>query len=475
MGRKISQEKKRLTDIEVIDIAEEGKGVGRTDDLVIFIEKAIPGDLVDVELIRKKKNFAEAKVVALKRPSIHRREAFCEHFGVCGGCKWQHMDYEAQLHYKQKSVDNALTRIGKVDTTAMEPILPSEQTRYYRNKLEYTFSNKRWLTQADIDSGAEHELNALGFHVPLRFDKILDVTHCYLQSDPSNAIRNELRNFTLEKQVSYYDLRNHEGALRNLIIRTSSTGDIMVVVVFAYPTDEQITAVMEFLRKRFPEISSLQYIMNQKKNDTIFDQEVVLYAGKDHIVEEMALPGKLASVKYKIGAKSFYQTNSEQAYQLYCITKEFANLSGTELVYDLYTGAGTIANFIARDVQRVIGIEYVPSAIEDAKANAALNGITNTAFFAGDMKDVLTADFIHQHGQPDVVITDPPRAGMHPDVINRLLELGAPKVVYVSCNAATQARDLALLSEKYTVKRIKPVDMFPQTQHVENVVLLELK
>lgn len=475
MKKRIPQEKKLLENIEVIDIAEEGKGVGKTDDLVIFIEKAIPGDVVDVELIRKKKNFAEAKITRIKQASTHRLAAFCAHFGVCGGCKWQHMDYGAQLYYKQKSVDNALSRIGKVDTSTMEDILPSDQTSYYRNKLEYTFSNKRWLTAEDIASGEEHEMNALGFHVPLRFDKILDIKHCYLQKDPSNAIRNELEAFTLEEGISYYDLRNHEGALRNLMIRTATTGDLMVVVVFAYPTQAQITQVMEFLKNRFPEISSLQYIINQKKNDTIFDQEIITYAGKDHIFEEMALPNGSKKLRYKIGAKSFYQTNSEQAYELYRITSEFAELKGDELVYDLYTGAGTIANFVARDVKQVIGIEYVPSAIEDAKLNSQLNGITNTLFFAGDMKEVLTPDFMEVHGKPDLVITDPPRAGMHPDVVARLLELESPRIVYVSCNAATQARDLALLSEKYEVKRIKPVDMFPHTQHVENVVLLELK
>ncbi|GAA4802916.1 23S rRNA (uracil(1939)-C(5))-methyltransferase RlmD [Olivibacter ginsenosidimutans] len=475
MSRRIPQEKKQLTDIEVIDIAEEGKGVGKTDDLVVFIEKAIPGDRVDVELIRKKKNFAEARITQIKNFSKHRVDAFCKHFGTCGGCKWQHMDYEAQLFYKQKSVDNALSRIGKVDTATMEAILPSTKTKYYRNKLEYTFSNKRWLTNEDIAHGEAQELNALGFHVPLRFDKILAIEHCYLQRDPSNAIRNELHEFALAHHISYYDLRNHEGALRNLMIRTTTTNDLMVVVVFAYPTDEQITLVMEFLRKRFPEISSLQYMVNQKKNDTIFDQEIVLYAGNDYIVEEMPLDETRNVLKYKIGAKSFYQTNAEQAYELYRLTREFAGFKGDELVYDLYTGAGTIANFIAKDVRQVIGIEYVPSAIEDAKLNSAWNGIQNTQFFAGDMKDVLTPAFVQQHGKPDVVISDPPRAGMHPDVVQRLLELGAPKIVYVSCNAATQARDLALLSTSYKISRIKPVDMFPHTQHVENVVLLELK
>ncbi|HWV70206.1 MAG TPA: 23S rRNA (uracil(1939)-C(5))-methyltransferase RlmD [Pseudosphingobacterium sp.] len=475
MRKKIPQERRVIENIAVIDIAEEGKGVGKADDMVLFIDKAIPGDIVDVEVLRKKKNFAEAKIKEIKQRSEHRRDAFCDHFGVCGGCKWQHMDYPAQLFYKQKSVDNALTRIGKMDTSTMESILPSEKTTYYRNKLEYTFSNKRWLTAEDVASEEEHNMNALGFHVPLRFDKILDIEHCYLQRDPSNTIRNELRKFTIENHISYYDLRNHEGALRNLMIRTSTTGDMMVVVVFAYANEEQIALVMNFLKNRFPEITSLLYIINQKKNDTIFDQEIVLYAGIDHIFEEMPLNNEGAKLKFKIVAKSFYQTNSEQAYELYKITKEFAGFKGNELVYDLYTGAGTIANFIAHEVKQVIGIEYVPAAIEDAKLNSQLNSIDNTTFFAGDMKDVLTPDFMREHGKPDVVITDPPRAGMHPDVVTRLLELASPKIVYVSCNAATQARDLAMLAEKYEIKRIKPVDMFPHTQHVENVVLLELR
>ncbi|WP_028295985.1 23S rRNA (uracil(1939)-C(5))-methyltransferase RlmD [Olivibacter sitiensis] len=470
MGNRKPRENRLIENLSVIDIAEEGKGVAKADELVLFIDKAIPGDVVDVSLYRKKKNFGEASIVAIRQASPYRTEAFCQHFGTCGGCKWQHMDYAAQLIYKQKSVENALSRIGKVDIEPMESILPSAQTRYYRNKLEYTFSNKRWLTAADVSSGEQHEdMDALGFHVPLRFDKILDIDHCYLQADPSNAIRNGLRDFTKQHAISYYDLRRHSGALRNLMIRTSTTGDLMVVVVFAYPTEEEIDLVMEYLKEGFPAITSLQYIVNQKKNDTIFDQEIVCYHGaEDHIFEQMG------DLRFKIGAKSFYQTNSVQAYELYKIAKDFASFTGNEKVYDLYTGAGTIANFVARDVTEVIGVEYVPSAIEDAYINSEINGIENTKFYAGDMKDVLVPAFIEEHGKPDVVITDPPRAGMHPDVVARLLEMEAPKIVYVSCNAATQARDLALLSEKYMVKRIKPVDMFPHTQHVENVVLLEL-
>lgn len=468
MGRRIPQEKKQLQNIEIFDIAEEGKGVGRHEDLILFIEKAIPGDIVDVELQRKKKNFAEGRVTRIVTPSKHRIEPFCPHFGTCGGCKWQHMSYQAQLEFKQLSVDNALSRIGKVDTSAMESILGSKETTYYRNKLEYTFSNKRWLTSID-EQVDENDMNALGFHVPGRFDKILDVQHCYLQQEPSNDLRNSIREFAVQNNISFYDLRQHEGALRNLIIRTSSTGETMVVVVFAYPQEGQVDLVMNFVAEKFPDITSLLYIINQKRNDTIFDQDIQVFKGRDFIYEQME------GLKFKVGAKSFYQTNSAQAYELYKITREFADLKGDELVYDLYTGAGTIANFVARSAKAVVGVEYVPTAIEDAKINSEINGISNTKFYAGDMKDVLTAEFVEQHGKPDVVITDPPRAGMHADVVHRILEMQAPKVVYVSCNAATQARDLEMLSEKYQVERIKPVDMFPQTQHVENVVLLKLK
>jgi 23S rRNA (uracil1939-C5)-methyltransferase len=461
--------------LSIIDIAEEGKGVGKADELVIFVDKAVPGDVVDVRLMKKKKNFAEAVIEKLHTPSEFRKDPFCAHFGTCGGCKWQHMEYDAQLKFKQQTVTSALQRLAKVDTSAMEPILGSAENRYYRNKLEYTFSNKRWLDASDMLEDAEgREMNALGFHVPGRFDKILDIEHCYLQAEPSNSLRLRVREYCLKNNLSFYDLRNHEGAMRNLIIRTSSNGEVMVVVVFAYAEQMQIDGLMEHLKLSFPEISSLQYIINHKKNDTIFDQEIITYAGRDYIFEEMPL-GNGQKVKFKIGAKSFYQTNSHQAYELYRITKEFADLQSDDLVYDLYTGAGTIANFVAKDVKQVVGVEYVPTAIEDAKFNAELNGINNTIFYAGDMKDILTRDFIAEHGKPNVVITDPPRAGMHADVVERLLEMEAEKIVYVSCNVATQARDIALLKEKYDVVRIKPVDMFPHTQHVENVVLLKLR
>jgi len=415
MGRRIPQDNKILSNIEIFDIAEEGKGVGRHEELVLFIDKAIPGDIVDVELQRKKKNFAEGKVIAIQQESPHRITPFCPHFGVCGGCKWQHMSYDAQLTFKQQYVDNALSRIGKVDTSFMEDILPSAQTQYYRNKLEYTFSNKRWLTNRDEEVAPE-SMNALGFHVPGRFDKILDIDHCYLQQDPSNQIRNAVGAFAKENGITFYDLREHAGALRNLIIRTSSTGEVMVIVVFAYPEEGQVELMMNHISALFPEIASLLYIINQKRNDTIFDQEVLIYKGRDFIYEEME------GLKFKVGAKSFYQTNSRQAYELYKVTRDFADLKGDELVYDLYTGAGTIANFVAKSAREVVGVEYVPTAIEDAKVNSEINGVYNTKFYAGDMKDVLTADFVALHGKPDVIITDPPRAGMHADVVARILD-----------------------------------------------------
>ena len=466
--KKIPADKKFLNNIQVIDIAEEGKGVGKSDDLVIFIDKAVPGDVVDVELLRRKKKFYEGRIQNIVKPSDHRTEPFCDHFGVCGGCKWQHLKYDAQLLFKQKSVVDALQRLAKVDTSGIEPILGSKETSYYRNKLEYTFSDKRWLTDGDMRSDQEMEMNALGYHIPGRFDKILDIEHCYLQADPSNNIRNKVREYALANKISFYNLKNHEGSLRNLIIRTSSTGELMVIVVFAYVEEEQIKGMMEFISNEFKNLKSLLYIINQKKNDTIFDQDIHVFEGADHIFENMN------GLKFKIGPKSFYQTNSEQAFELYKITKYFAGFKGDELVYDLYTGAGTIANFIAGSVKSVVGIEYVPTAIEDAKINSEINAIENTSFFAGDMKDILNAEFIQTHGKPDVVITDPPRAGMHADVVKRLLEMEAEKIVYVSCNAATQARDIALMKDKYEVSRIRPVDMFPHTQHVENVVLLTL-
>jgi 23S rRNA (uracil1939-C5)-methyltransferase len=459
----------RFENVTVIDIAEEGKGVGKTEDFVLFIEKAVPGDVVDVEVYRKKKNFGEAKITALLQPSQHRTEPFCEHFGTCGGCKWQHMTYEAQLLFKQKAVTDALSRLAKVEVGHTLPIVASPADRYYRNKLEYTFSNKRWLYDGENRTDDPIEMSALGFHIPGRFDKILDIHHCYLQADPSNDIRLKIRDYAKLHGISFYDVRAHTGALRNLIIRTSSTGELMVIVVFAHASEDEVNSLMGYVEQEFSQITSLLYILNQKMNDTIFDQEVVAWKGPEYIHEHMD------EIKFRIGPKSFYQTNAIQAQRLYEIARDFAGFTGDELVYDLYTGAGTIANFVAGSVKEVIGVEYVPQAIEDAKVNSEINNIHNTKFYAGDMKDVLNAEFVAQHGKPDVIITDPPRAGMHADVVTRLMEIEAPKIVYVSCNAATQARDLIVLKQKYHLAQIQPVDMFPHTQHVENVVLLELK
>lgn len=464
-----------LESLTIIDIAEEGKGVAKYDDLVIFIDKGVPGDIVDVQVVRKKKKFAEARIIRIVTLSPYRVSPFCEHFGVCGGCKWQQMSYEAQLKYKGKTVLEVLQRIGGVSVKEVDAIVDSKEVQYYRNKLEFTFSNKRWLTDKDEQIDASSDMNALGFHVPLRFDKILDIQHCYLQGGISNALRNEVRNFALTEQISFYDLRLHEGALRNLIIRTSTIGETMVMVVFAHPKDGDVEKLMAHISVQFPEITSLFYIINQKKNDTIFDQETVPYKGLGYILEEMSLPDSTNKIRFKISPKSFYQTNSRQAEQLYRMVYQFANVKDNELVYDLYTGAGTIANYIAHKAKKVVGIEYVPDAILDAKENSRINGISNTLFFSGDMKDVLTDTFVVIHGKPDVIITDPPRAGMHEDVVKRILNIEAKRIVYVSCNVATQARDLVLLKEKYDIQSIQPVDMFPQTQHIENIALLVLK
>src|ERR1700761_7882217 len=461
--------KRFFENVTIIDIAEEGKGVGKAGDFVLFVDKAVPGDIADVQVYRKKKNFGEGKIVQLKKASEFRTEPFCEHFGTCGGCKWQHMTYAAQLQFKQKTVAGALIHLAKIDVIGMLPIVPSPEDRYYRNKLEFTFSNKRWLNDGENRTEEPMDMDALGFHIPGRFDKILDVQHCYLQADPSNEIRNKVSEYAKQQSISFYNLKHHEGALRNLIIRTSSTGELMVIVVFAYAAEDEINGLMTFVDNTFPQITSLLYIVNQKKNDTIFDQEVIAWRGPEYIYEEME------GIRFRIGPKSFYQTNSIQALRLYEIAREFAGFKGDELVYDLYTGAGTIANFIAGKVKEVVGVEYVPTAIEDAKINSAINNIINTKFYAGDMKDVLNADFVAEHGKPDVIITDPPRAGMHPDVVNRLMEIEAEKIVYVSCNAATQARDMLVLKKKYDTVKIQPVDMFPHTQHVENVVLLILR
>src|SRR6185503_19820435 len=388
---------KFFEDITIIDIAEEGKGVGKAGNLVLFVEKAVPGDIADIDVYRSKKNFAEGKIAKLKQASPYRTQAFCEHFGTCGGCKWQHMTYQAQLKFKQKSVTDALSRIAKIDVDGMSAIIPSPEDKYYRNKLEYTFSNKRWLMDGENRTDVPLNMDALGFHIPGRFDKILDVNHCWLQAEPSNKLRNSIREFALKHSYSFYDLKAHRGALRNLIVRTPSTGEVMVIVVFAYVEQAEIDRLMAFVEENFPETTSLLYIVNQKKNDTIFDQDVIAWKGPEYIYEEMN------SIKFRIGPKSVYQTNSVQAKRLYEVARDFASFTGDELVYDLYTGAGTIANFIAGSVREVIGIEYVPTAIEDAKINSSINNITNTKFYAGDMKDVLSPEFVAEHGKPDVI------------------------------------------------------------------------
>ena len=458
-----------LEQVTITDVAAEGKAIAKVNDMVIFVPFVAPGDVVDIQLTRKKNSYAEGKAVHFHSYSPHRVEPFCQHFGVCGGCKWQHIPYEDQLKYKQKQVLDNLTRIGKVQPEEVLPILGSAKTTFYRNKLEFTFSNKKWLTEEEVKSGVTPDTwNGVGFHIPTLFDKVLDIQKCWLQDDISNRIRNCIKAYCLSYEgYPFFDLRNQEGFIRTLMIRTASTGDLMVVVVFFHEDQERREALLSHVAEQFPEITSLLYVINGKCNDTITDQEVIVFKGKDHIIEEME------GLHFKVGPKSFYQTNSEQAYNLYKVARSFAGLTGNELVYDLYTGTGTIANFVARQSKQVIGIEYVPEAIEDAKVNASLNGLENTLFYAGDMKDILTADFIQQHGRPDVIITDPPRAGMHDDVIKTILAAEPKRVVYVSCNPATQARDLSLLDVKYALKKVQPVDMFPHTHHVENVVLLE--
>lgn len=453
--------------VEITGVAAEGKSLARVDDMVVFIPYGAPGDIVDVKLDKKKKSYAEGHIVRMAKPSELRTEPFCEHFGVCGGCKWQHLPYEYQLQCKQQQVTDALERIAKVELPPVSPILGSERTLHYRNKLEFTFSNKMWLTYEQMQSGEEFgDRNALGFHIPGAFDKVLDIRRCWLQDDISNELRLFIRHYALERGYSFYDLRAQHGVMRTLMVRTTSTGELMLIVVFGEDNREAIEDVMAAIAGRFPQITSLLYVVNLKVNDTIGDQEIHCYRGRDYIEEEME------GLRFRIGPKSFYQTNSQQAYELYKVARSFAQLTGEECVYDLYTGTGTIANFVARQARKVVGIEYVPEAIEDARLNSRVNGIDNTIFFAGDMKDVLTADFIAEHGKPDVMIVDPPRAGMHGDVVNVILEAEPRRIVYVSCNPATQARDLALLDAKYRVAAVQPVDMFPHTHHVENVVLL---
>ena len=457
-----------LENVEIEAFAAEGKALARVDNLVVFVPFAAPGDVVDIRLSRKRKQYAEGRIVAFKRYSADRVEPFCSHFGVCGGCQWQHLPYPSQLKYKQQQVLDVLQRIAKIELPEARPILGSEKDRFYRNKLEYTFSNKRWRTLEEIQSGEEFKNNeALGFHIPGMFDKVLDIEKCFLQEDFSNRVRLSVKAFCLAHQMDFFDLKLQQGLMRNLIVRTTSTGQKMVIVVFFREETASQEALLNHLLNEFPEITSLIYVINNKANDTIFDRETVVYHGSAYIVEEME------GLQFIIGPKSFYQTNSEQAYRLYSLVREFAGLQGNELVYDLYTGTGTIANFLARQCRKVIGIEYIPEAIEDARANAELNGIKNTTFFAADVKDLLNNDFTAEQGRPDVLITDPPRAGMHGDVVKTILSAAPERVVYVSCNPSTQARDLSLMDNLYQVEALQAVDMFPHTQHVENVVLLK--
>ncbi len=466
-----------LENVSVIDASSDGQAVGRVDDFVVFIKGAVPGDIADVQITRKKNKFREGKAIAIHHYSDKRTASVCSHFGTCGGCKWQNMDYEWQLYYKQKQVSDALTRLIKIEIPEIQKIIPSKKIYNYRNKLEFTFSNKKWLTEEQIqdksisfgEGEGEISRNALGFHIPGSFDKILNIDTCYLQEEPSNGIRNEIKKYALENNLSFFDLRDQLGLLRNIIIRSTSTGEWMLIVCFHYEDKEAIEKLLNHISDKFPQITSLQYVINSKRNDTISDLEIRLFKGSDSIYENME------GLRFKIGPKSFYQTNSDQAYELYKITRDFAAIKNTDIVYDLYTGTGTIANFTAHQAKKVVGVEYVPAAIEDAKINSQLNKISNTAFYAGDMKDVLNDAFINENGKPDVIITDPPRAGMHDDVTRKILEIEPDRIVYVSCNPATQARDLQMLDEKYKVTKVQPVDMFPQTHHVENVVLLEKK
>jgi 23S rRNA (uracil1939-C5)-methyltransferase len=461
--------KQIFTNVEVIDAGAKGKTIAKAEDgKVIFLPNAVPGDVVDVQTFKKRKSYYEGKAIAFHKLSDKRTTPVCEHFGTCGGCKWQDMGYEHQLFYKQKEVFNNLTRLGHLELPEVTPILGSENEYFYRNKMEFSFSDSRWLTLEEVQSDKDlGDRNALGFHIPGMWDKILDLKKCHLQADPSNAIRNAVKEFAVKNNLEFFNTRNQTGFLRTLMIRTSSTGDIMVMIQFFKEDKANRELLLDYLAETFPEITSLQYVINGKANDTIYDQNVICYKGKDHIFEDME------GLKFKINAKSFYQTNSEQAYQLYKITREYAGLTGNELVYDLYTGTGTIAQFVAKQAKKVIGVEAVPDAIIAAKENAQLNGIDNVEFYVGDMKNVFNNAFIKTHGHPDVIITDPPRDGMHKDVVQQILNIAPEKVVYVSCNSATQARDLALMKDMYKITKVRPVDMFPQTHHVENVVLLE--
>ncbi len=451
-------------------IASEGKAVARYNDMVVFVPFVAPGDVVDIQVIKKRKNYMEGRVVVLHEHSKLRTEPFCEHFGICGGCKWQHLAYEHQLEFKQQQVIDHFTRIGKLDFPEPEPILPSVKTQLYRNKLEFSFTNRRWLTEQEINTGNTiTEFRAAGFHIPGRFDKVLDIKNCCLQEQPSNLIRHAVKNYAIENNLGFFDLIKQQGFLRTLIIRTSSTGEVMVILVFFYEESRLRESLLKYLTKSFPHITSLMYVINPKVNDTIADLDVKLFSGRDYILEGME------DMKFRVGPKSFYQTNSNQAFELYKVIRDYADPQNNEIIYDLYTGTGTIAAFISRQCGSVTGLEYVMEAVDNARFNAELNKLDNIRFFAGDIKDLITSEFINKNGSPHTIITDPPRSGMHSDVVKKILEISPSKIVYVSCNSATQARDIQLMSSIYRIDRLRAVDMFPHTHHIENVVLLVRK
>jgi 23S rRNA (uracil1939-C5)-methyltransferase len=465
VGRK--KELPLLEKVLITDIGSEGNALARVDNLVVFVPMLIPGDVVDIKVRRKRKKYLEGSVVRFHEYSADRIKPVCRHFGVCGGCKWQHLPYNLQLKYKQKQVTDNLTRIGKVELPPISPIIGSSNVFNYRNKLEYTFSDKRWLTREEVNSDNDFEKeDALGFHIPGLFDKVLDIRECHLQPDPSNAIRDAVKRYAHRHALPFFNLRQQSGFLRNLIIRNSDDGKVMVIVVFFLDEKERREGLLDYIASEFPVVTSLFYIINNKKNDSLADQTPVLYSGDDHLTEEME------GLRFRIGPKSFYQTNTKQAQELYSVAREFAGLTGSEIVYDLYTGTGTIANFVASSALKVIGIEYIDDAVRDAAINSQMNNINNSFFFAGDIKEILTEQFMEVNGHPDVIITDPPRAGMHEDVVKTILSAEPSRIVYISCNPSTQARDILYLSEKYEVVSVQPVDMFPQTHHVENVVLL---
>ena len=466
MGRK--KELPLLEKVRITDIGAEGNALARVDNLVVFVPMLIPGDVVDIKVIKKRKKYLEGRVVKFHEYSPDRIEPRCIHFGICGGCKWQHLPYKLQLQYKEKQVRDNLTRIGKTDLPDINPIIGSSEIYLYRNKLEYTFSDKRWLTKEEVVSDKKFEKeDALGFHIPGLFDKVLDIEECHLQPEPSNSIRNAVRQYAHKNDLQFFDLREQKGFLRNIVIRNSLEGKVMVIVVFFYDDVEKRNGLLDFLASEFPQITSLMFVINSKRNDSLNDQNPILYKGDDHLVEEME------GLRFRIGPKSFYQTNTRQALELYRVAKDFAGLSGKEIVYDLYTGTGTIANYLAAYADKVVGIEYVAEAVQDAKINSEINGIRNSYFFAGDMKDVLSESFFKTHGKPDVIITDPPRAGMHEEVVKIIASAASEKIVYISCNPSTQSRDIQLLSDSYYIAAVQPVDMFPHTHHVENVVLLK--